>query len=135
MFIKFKDGVVVDEITTKLIDSINLLDANEVWDSEDVISTWVITDDELYDASNSSEEEDDNGDEYDDDIKFKSLDEIDGVNLCTIIVDIPNADYSLVLTQDEDDEDTWYIAKCNCPEDDLRVIEEQYEIDKSSTII
>lgn len=127
MFIKFADGVEVDEITTKIIDALNGLYTEDVWDdSDDLAATYVITDDELYEASTDDDAEDD---------EVGNLDDIDGVNLCTLLAEIPNADYSLVLTQDEDDETVWYVAKCNYDDDGLRVIDDKYQIDGSSEVI
>lgn len=114
MFIKFKDTAIVDDVTKNLVNALNELE--EVWDSEDgAISADVVTDEDLYDES-------------DDDTD-------DGVSTCTVLVEIPNADMSLMLVQDEDDEDVWYVARCNYTDDDPRAIDTKYEIDSSSAVI
>ncbi len=110
MLIKLKDETIVDDLTKKLIEGVNILE--EVWDAETAISADVITDEELYD------------DETD-----------EGISSCTVLVEIPNADISLMLIQDEDDEDIWYVAKCNYTDEDPRTIDEKYEIDGDSAVI
>ena len=113
--IVLKDEAAVDGLTKNLIDGLNTLE--ELWDADDAISADVITDVELY--------EDDEVDDTDD----------EGVSSCTVLVEIPNADYSLMLVQDEDDEDRWFIAVCNYSDDDPRSIDSTYELDGSSTVI
>lgn len=117
-----KDGVTPDELTKNLIVGFNTL--AELWDSEDVISADVITDENLYEEELESKNNDED-----------IVEDFEGISECTVLVEIPNAEYSLMLIQDEDDEDCWYVATCNCSYEDPRSIDRMFEIDKSSLII
>jgi len=113
MLIVLKDDSSVDDQTQNLINFINSQEG--VWDSNNAINAEVITDNDLYDASEDEDEE--------------------GISECQILIEAPNADHSLMLIQDEDDEDIWYVAVCNCCDEEPRVIDRRFEINESSDII